>query len=306
MLENYRIFAYWKPKTIDMAILTVYTKLLDKTLEGARIIDMGSTKSCECFVLPREKVAEIAKKQPHLQQYGFYILLGHDKNMQQMAYVGQTNDFTNRVNDHKQKKDFWDIALVFVSKSNEIYPSEALYLEYLGWKAATEAGNYIIDNSKDINKPPLSEDKQNEMELFFEDIQFLTRFYGCKVFDRPEKVHEINYIEFTMKLPKNGIKATLNYFKESQRYVILAGSTIMPQTTSGCSKGMQEFRKQIIENKKLCSKNGDICMLLQDIEIPESSCSPTGAASFCAGTSRNGTDDWTDKDGKKYPSEWWK
>ncbi|MBR0273112.1 MAG: hypothetical protein IJQ59_03345 [Bacteroidaceae bacterium] len=31
-----------------MAILTVYTKLLDKTLEGARIIDMGSTKSCEC------------------------------------------------------------------------------------------------------------------------------------------------------------------------------------------------------------------------------------------------------------------
>jgi hypothetical protein len=32
-----------------MAILTVYTKLLDKTLEGARIIDMGSTKSCECF-----------------------------------------------------------------------------------------------------------------------------------------------------------------------------------------------------------------------------------------------------------------
>ena len=84
-----------------MAILTVYTKLLDKTLEGARIIDMGSTKSCECFVLPRDKVAEVAKKQPHLQQYGFYILLGRDKNYKPMAYIGQTNDFTNRVNDHK-------------------------------------------------------------------------------------------------------------------------------------------------------------------------------------------------------------
>ena len=151
-----------------MAILTVYTKLLDKTLEGARIIDMGSTKSCECFVLPRDKVAEVAKKQPHLQQYGFYILLGRDKNMRSMAYIGQTNDFTNRVNDHKQKKDFWDTALVFVSKSDEIFPSEALYLEYLGWKAAKEAGNYIIENSKDINEPHLSADKQNEMELFFE------------------------------------------------------------------------------------------------------------------------------------------
>ena len=39
-----------------MAILTVYTKLLDKTLDGARVIDMGSTKSCKCFVLPHDTI----------------------------------------------------------------------------------------------------------------------------------------------------------------------------------------------------------------------------------------------------------
>lgn len=289
-----------------MAILTVYTKLLDKTLEGARIIDMGSTKSCECFVLPRDKVAEVAKKQPHLQQYGFYILLGRDKNMKPMAYVGQTNDFTNRVNDHKQKKDFWDTALVFVSKSDEIFPSEALYLEYLGWKAAKEANNYIIENSKDINEPHLSADKQNEMELFFEDIQFLTRFYGCRVFDKPEKepVAE-DCIEFTMTLPKAGVKATLHFWKESQRYVILAGSLIADVTTDGCSKGMQEFRDGVKANKKLSQRKGTLYELLQDIEIPDGNLSPSGAASFCAGTSRNGTNDWADKDGEKYPKEWW-
>lgn len=290
-----------------MAILTVYTKLLEKTLEGARIIDMGSTKSCECFVLPRDKVAEVAKKQSHLQQYGFYILLGHDKNMRQMAYVGQTNDFTNRVNDHKQKKLFWDTALVFVSKSNEIYPSEALYLEYLGWKTATKAGNYIIDNTKDINEPPLSEDKQNEMELFFEDIMFLTRFYGCKVFDKPEKaVVPDNYIEFTMEMAKSGLKAKLRFYKENQRYVIAAGSTIMSQTWNSCSKGMQVFRQQVIDNKKLVQKNGDLFILLQNVEIPETFSSPSGAASFCAGTSYQGTEAWKDNDGKKYPSDWWK
>ena len=289
-----------------MAILTVYTKLLDKTLEGARIIDMGSTKSCECFVLPRDKVAEVAKKQPHLQQYGFYILLGRDKNMKPMAYVGQTNDFTNRVNDHKQKKDFWDTALVFVSKSDEIFPSEALYLEYLGWKAAKDANNYIIENSKDINEPHLSADKQNEMELFFEDIQFLTRFYGCKVFDRPEKMPEAEqYMVFTMTQPQKGVKATLRFWKESQRYVILAGSLIADETTGGCSKGMQEFRDGVKTNKKLTTRKGELYELLQDIEIPDSSQSPSGAASFCTGTSRNGTIDWTDKDGKKYPKEWW-
>lgn len=290
-----------------MAILTVYTKLLDKTLEGARIIDMGSTKSCECFVLPRDKVAEVAKKQPHLQQYGFYILLGRDKNMKRMAYIGQTNDFTNRVNDHKQKKDFWDTALVFVSKSDEIFPSEALYLEYLGWKAAKEAGNYVIENSKEINEPHLSADKQNEMELFFEDIQFLTRFYGCKVFDEPEKpIVADNGIEFSMKMPKSGLHAKMIFYRESKRFIIKGGSTIISETYNSCSKGIAAFRQEVMANKKLAQQNGDLYTILQDVEIPEKSSSPSGAASFCAGTSFQGTEAWEDKDGKKYPSDWWK
>lgn len=41
-----------------MAILTVLTRLLDHTLEGARIIDMGTTKTCQCFVLPRDGMIE--------------------------------------------------------------------------------------------------------------------------------------------------------------------------------------------------------------------------------------------------------
>lgn len=290
-----------------MAILTVYTKLLDKTLEGARIIDMGSTKSCECFVLPRDKVAEVAKKHPHLQQYGFYILLGRDKNMKRMAYIGQTNDFTNRVNDHKQKKDFWDTALVFVSKSDEIFPSEALYLEYLGWKAAKEAGNYIIENSKDINEPHLSADKQNEMELFFEDIQFLTRFYGCKVFDKPEKpIFAENSYEFILQMPKYNLVAKLEFHKQNKRFVIKAGSSITSKTWDSCSNSAKELRKQVISNKNLCQNKGDICILLQDVEMPENMSSPSSAAMFCAGTSMQGPYVWRDTDGKKYPTDWWK
>lgn len=289
-----------------MAILTVYTKLLEKTLEGARIIDMGVTKSCECFVLPRNKVAEVSKNHPHLQQHGFYILLGRDKNMNPMAYIGQTNDFTNRVNDHKQKKDFWDTALVFVSKSNEIFPSEALYLEYLGWKAAKEADNYAIENSKEINEPHLSAEKQNEMELFFEDIQFLTRFYGCRVFDKPEISYEQEKsIDFTLTRPQNGLVAYLNFYRRSQKYVIKAGSAIIAESKS-CSKGMKEFRQMVMENKKFSKKDGELYILLKDIEIPESSCSPSGAAAFCTGTSMQGTEAWIDNNQNRYPAEWWK
>lgn len=290
-----------------MATLTVYTKLLDQTLDGGRIIDFGTTKSCECYVIPRDKTNDICKKHSRLQQYGFYMLLGHDKNMKPMVYVGQTNDFTNRVNDHKQKKDWWDTALVFVSKLSGIYASEALYLEYLGWKAVKEADNFIVENSKDILEPQISEAKKDEMENFFEDIQFLTRFYGCKAFDQPEKpVMPEPYIEFKMTMPKIGMTATLHFYRQSQQYIIKAGSTIFGNTLQSCPKGIGDYRNQVIANPKLAKKSGDLYQMLQDIDLGDLGNSPSAAASFCAGTSRQGTEDWIEEGQYKYPSAWWK
>lgn len=290
-----------------MATLTVYTRLLDKTLDGARIIDMGSTKSCLCFVIPRDKVAEVGKKNELLRQHGFYILLGKNKAGKKMAYIGETHDFTDRAKDHNQKKEFWDTALVFVSKAKEIFTSEVLYLEYLGYKAAVEAGNFVIENTKEVKPTPLSEDKKNEMELFFEDIQFLTRFYGCEVFDVPEdEVETEQPMMFKMKMSKSGLEASMRFYRSSKRYVIVAGSTIHGESFKSCPKGIAEFRKQVIADKKLSQKDGELFILLQDIEIPETACSPSGAASFCAGTSYQGTEAWYDNEKKKYPSEWWK
>ena len=181
-----------------MAILTVYTELLDNTLDGARIIDMGTQRSCACFVLPKDKVAEVGSKHKWMKQHSFYILLGtHPNPGKRIGYVGETNDFTHRVIDHRQKKEYWDTALVFISKSNEIYKSEVKYLEYLGLRAANEAANYEIDNTKKVEKETLSPHKENEMNAFFEDILFLTRFYGCKIFDKPKEIIKpMNYHEF--------------------------------------------------------------------------------------------------------------
>ena len=291
-----------------MAGLTVYTKLLDKTLEGARIIDMGSTKSCECFVLPRDKVAEVGKKYPVLHQHSFYILLGKDIFGRNMAYIGETQDFMDRVIDHKQKKDFWTIALVFVSKANEIFASEVLYLEYLGYQAAVDAGNFIIENPNKVNKQKLSPDKEDEMELFFEDIQFLTRFYGCRVFDKPEPLFwEEKPKLFTMKMPKTGLKATLKFYRKTNRYMIAAGSNISEKNWASCPKGLMQLRSDLLINPKVTRKETDtMYVTLEDIEIPDAYCTPSGAASLCAGTSYSGTEAWIDEEGKKYPKEWWK
>lgn len=283
-----------------MAILTVYTKLLNKTLEGARIIDMGSTKTCQCVVLPYDDVVKVGKE--YLTgKYAFYILLGKKQIGGPMAYIGQTNDFIVRVGDHKQKKDWWETALVFVSKANEIYASEALYLEYLGWKEAMEANRYKMDNTKAIKEPGLSDDKKNDMELFFEEIKFLTRFYGCHIFDKSKNiVHEMGGYEiFTVEVEKRGIKGILQYWPMSKKYSLLEGSLISAIDTS-CSKGAKKLRQQLINNPEFCKREGNLIRVIQSTNIPVETGRPSFPAEIITGTSMQGTTALVNKDGKTF------
>lgn len=284
-----------------MAILTVHTKLLNQTLDGARIIDMGSTKTCQCFVLPCDDVIKVGKN--YLAgKYAFYILLGHQPLGGNMAYIGQTNDFINRVADHKQKKDWWnDKALVFVSKANEVYASEALYLEYLGWKKAIEAKNYLLDNTKSIKEPGLSEDKKNDMELFFEEIVFLTRFYGCDIFDEPKNaLHESGCFEvFAVEVKTREIKGMIKYYPLTKKYVLMENSVISA-IESSCSKGAKEIRNKLINNPAYCKKEGNVIRVIQDVNIPTESGRPSLPAEVITGTAMPGTTALVNKDGKTF------
>ena len=283
-----------------MAILTVYTKLLDKTLDGARIIDMGSTKTCQCFVLPYDTIAKIGKE--YLAgKYAFYILLGYRGVGGPSVYIGQTNDFVNRVADHKQKKNWWNTALVFVSKADEIFASETLYLEYLGWKTACEAHNYRIENTKPIKEPGLSDDKKNDMELFFEEIKFLTEFYGCKVFEKRKNilieagVYEI----FNVEVKKRGIKARLQYYPMKKSYVLLEGSLISAIETS-CSKKAKEVRRLLLQDNEFCRRDGNLYKVIQSTNIPVESGQPSLPAEVITGTSMQGPVALKTKEGKTF------
>lgn len=282
-----------------MAILTVYTKLLNKTLDGARIIDMGSTKTCQCFVLPYDDVTKVGKD--YIQgKYAFYILLGKSA-LQPIAYIGQTNDFVNRVGDHKQKKDWWDSALVFVSKANEIFASEVQYLEYLGWKKANENPYYQLANAKPIKEPGLSDDKKNDMELFFEEIVFLTRFYGCHVFDKKTNTLQEKgaYEIFTVEVKKREIKANIQYWPMSKRYSLLEGSLISAIETS-CSKNAKSLRQKLINDPEFCKREGNLIRVIQSTNIPTESGRPSLIAEIITGTSMQGTTALVNKDGKTF------
>lgn len=98
---------------------TVTTYLIDGDPKGTQY-SFISNKICQMFVVPRSNLSYLSE-QEKLQKPAFYILIGEDEAIKPQAYIGETENFKERVKDHDNKKAFWQKALIFVSK--DVTPS---------------------------------------------------------------------------------------------------------------------------------------------------------------------------------------
>lgn len=269
---------------------TIHTELLDGKLEGARNIYMGANSTCHLYVIPREEIALTNTISDISGQPAFYILVSSPNANKLQAYIGQTTDFANRKNDHLQKKDFWDLALVFISDSHKIYGDDVKYLEYLGIEAAQNAGSYELLNGANPKKPNIAPYRVNDMEVFFHDIQLLCRFFGCRIFDTPQPKQNPNHL-FYAKATDRPALGTGYYDEVTKQFVLLKGS-ILASDVVNSYKPINSRNKFIEEHCK--NENGQIT--LQN-DVPFNS--PSGASGYVLGRPSNGWDDWKDAEGKK-------
>lgn len=112
-----------------------------------------SNKICQMFVIPRSNLSYL-NTQEKLQKPSFYILLGEDEATKPQAYIGETENFKERVKDHENKKAFWQKALVFVSKDAEMTKADVQYLEYRAIVEAKQANNFVLGDNKQVPKMP--------------------------------------------------------------------------------------------------------------------------------------------------------
>ena len=259
---------------------TVTTYLVDGDPKGTRYAFI-SNKICQMFVVPRSNLSYL-NEQERLQKPAFYILLGEDSATKPKAYIGQTESFRERVKDHETKKSFWQKALVFVSKDEDMTKVDVQYLEYKAINRAKEANKYILDDNKQTPKAPnLPEHQQDAMDEFFEDVMFLTSFNGCNIFEVPQ-VTEKHL--FYMKGKEYNAKG----FYGADGFTILKGSIIEKQAAASLK---WKERERLIEDYTTTEQG--VLVLTSDKIFS----SPSAAAGFCGGFSANGWLTWKDKEG---------
>lgn len=260
---------------------TITTYLVDGEPKGTQY-SFISNKICQMFVIPRSNLSYL-NKQEKLQKPSFYILLGEDEATKPQAYIGETENFKERVKDHENKKAFWQKALVFVSKDAEMTKADVQYLEYRAIVEAKQANNFVLGDNKQVPKMPnLPEHQKNPMDEFFEDVKFLTLFIGCNIF----KIIQSNN-EHLFYIKKGGCNA--KGFYGSEGFTVLKDSIIAKKISKSFT--WQEKRAKIIS--EYTSKKDDIIVMTSDKTFS----SPSGAASFCLGHNANGWTEWKNEDG---------
>ena len=261
---------------------TVTTYLIDGNPKGTQYVFI-SNKICQMYMIPRSNLS-ILNVREELQTPAFYILLGEDESMQPKAYIGETENFRERVKDHDSKKAFWQKALIFISKDAAMTKADVQYLEHRAIAVAKESNNFVLNENKQTPKAPnLPEYRKDDMDNFFEDVKFLTSFIGCNIFDIVKTKEE--HLFYT-----KGRGSNAKGFYHSNGFTVLKGSIIAK--TSVPSFGWKEKRDTLL--KEYTVENGDNLKLTSDRTFS----SPSTAADFCIGSSNNGWLVWKDKDGQ--------
>jgi hypothetical protein len=261
---------------------TITTYLIDGHPQGVQNIFI-SNKICSLILIPRSSL-DIINKRDELKTPAFYLLLGEDEFQQPKAYLGETENFTERIKDHDYKKTFWQKALVFISKDGAMTKADVQYLEHLAVALAHSTKKYNISENKQVPKAPnLPEHQKSSIEEFFEDVKLLTSFVGCTIFDLPiQKDKHLFYIKSKTCNAKG--------FYDDNGFTVLKGSMISQKTVPSLT-WPEKRKKEINEFTDIIDDN-----LVLNTDRTFSS--PSSASVFCLGFSNNGWDTWKDEKGQ--------
>ena len=271
---------------------TIKIFLIDGEPNGRLTCELSNWTG-KAFKIPRSKI-KISANRPELENTGVYILFGRSSDDKDLAYIGEGEEIYKRIVQQVSSKDFWNDAIVFVSKDENLNKAHIKYLENRLFEIAKKVNRYNLDNSNIPTRSSISESDKAEMEEFIENIKLLTNTLGYKIFE--ELIHENQTIEeqinntFYIRAAR-GANAQGQVTNEG--FVVLKNSEISDSVTTSLNQSIVNFRQKLINEGKVINNNNKF-IFTEDYLFS----SPSTAAAIVMGRSANGLTEWKLSDGR--------
>ena len=266
---------------------TIKLFLIDGDPNGRMSCEI-SNWSGKAYKIPRIKIKECTDRFD-LISTGVYLLFGKNEDGKDQVYIGEAESILRRLNQHLTQKDFWNEAVIFISKDENLNKAHIKYLENRLHDIAKSANRYKIENSVTPTQSAISESDRAEMEEFIDNIKMLVNTLGHKVFDEKR--------EFTPKQQTFVLKAARGADAQgeptSDGFVVFKSSKATGSTVTSITHSFLTLRQKLIDEGVIVAKD-------DYYEFPDDYIfsSPSAAASLVLGRNANGLTEWKQKSGK--------
>jgi len=256
---------------------------------GIRVAEV-TTRIVQVIEVPRSLLEDFLAM-PESAQVGVYFLFGQAEDDEEgKVYIGQTGELRKRLPSHNKKKDFWERAVVLISRTHSLTQTHALFLEWHCLQQAEKAGRYTVENGNGGSKPHTPPPLEADCLEIFETGSTLLATLGFPVFapvgaaDASSRGEDLLYCTVT------GITGKGLYTPEG--FVVLKGSEGKRANVPTLSEANQRFRKRLVDGGVM-KETGDAVVFTKDHLFG----SPSMAALALLGRTSNGWKEWKNKDG---------
>ncbi|MFC2126327.1 GIY-YIG nuclease family protein [Bacteroidota bacterium] len=269
---------------------TIKLFLIDGDPNGRMTCEISNWTG-KAYKIPRIKIKDCTDR-PDLSNPGVYLLFGKDESNKDLVYIGEAETVFNRLTQHLKQKDFWNEAIVFISKDENLNKAHIKYLENRLYEIAKAVNRYQVDNTTTPTQSSIAESERAEMEEFLENVKILINTLGHKVFEEKREI----------KSPQRQVEETF-YIKAvrganaqgeltSDGFLVHKGSKAATSTAPSMTSNFIKMREEMISDGTIVQK-GDTLEFPEDFLFS----SPSTAASIVLGRNANGLTEWKLKSG---------
>ncbi len=272
----------------------------------------------QAIACPRPMVQSL-KAWTEAHRPSVYFLFGDDPQTgRAAAYIGESENFLERLKEHISKKDFWSEVIFFTSKDDNLTKSHVKYLESKLVHMAIKTDRHVLMNDTQPKEPMLPRSDRVSMDQFVDHIQTLLGVLGHKTLEplttirstvsdelkpreqaglapdpsaQPIDAQINNLLDQSVQLKVKSINATGVLTAEG--LLVLEGSDFSVEPQKSLSSGCLLTRQQLVKNGVVTSTERGYQFAKQHLFS-----SASQAAAVIVGYSINGRIAWRLKDGR--------
>lgn len=268
-----------KPKTIEIF-------LAEGRPTGLKAVELSNWTG-KAYVIPRNSL-DVALENDELSSQAVYFLIGSGEDSREI-YIGESETFKERVKHHHQTKDFWETAICFFAKDDNLNKAHVKYLESILTDAAKTAGRVELRSGKASNPAKLSASDEAFAQSFGENIKLILSSVGYTFLKAPTE-DETGKEKYDF----SGENFDASGLPTSEGFVVFGGSEIRKRETDSYSDTASQQRKRLVEAGTLEGEDEKKFKLTKDTVFS----SPSRAGTVVSGRRVNGWTSWKTESGK--------